>query len=914
MSKLLRMCILLSLLAAISVGQVASATSQTSRSGLQMQFSSSTNASSTLQQGSALDVALRYLRQNRNRLGLTGSDIADIAVTDQYVSEHTGVTHIYLRQRINGIEVVDANININVTADGRVLNMAGSFVANLDRAINRRFPGRTAIQAVVSAAQNRGLGVPTGLQIVSARGGAAQEVVLSADGISQEPIPAKLVYQPLADGRVRLAWSVEIYEPSSEHWWNLSVDAETSQVLAEVDYVAQDNWGTPAAAPATAIDLRSPASASKMLASGAGDYNVFALPKEHPNDGGRTLEENPANPTASPFGWHDTDGVAGAEFTVTRGNNVHAYTDLNADNVADPGSDPDGGPSLVFDFPLDLTQGPATYRPAAVTNLFYWNNIIHDVFYGYGFNEAAGNFQADNYGNGGLGNDYVRAEAQDGSGLNNANFATPADGARPRMQMFVWIPPGGYVVTVNDGPIAGDYTATPAVFGPQLFETPPVSGDVTLANDGTGVTSDACEPLVGFPAGHIALADRGSCNFTVKVKNAQAAGAVGAIIVNNVAGNPITMGGNDPTITIPSVMVSLDNGNLFKANLPFNATLRFTGEIVPSRDSDLDSGVIIHEYGHGISNRLTGGPSTANCLGNAEQMGEGWSDWLALVLTTHPDDTSTTRRGIGTYVIFESPDGDGIRPTPYTTDLAVNPTTYGNIGGLAIPHGVGYAWSSMLWEVYWNLVDQYGYNPDVYADWTTGGNNLAIQLVIDGMKMQACRPGFVDGRNGILMADHALTGGVNQCAIWAGFAKRGLGFSADQGSNNSTTDGTEAFDLPPGCHFSGFFGNIKNPPVVNSTQSGSTVPIIFSLGGDRGLDIFKTGYPASQQIDCNTLAPMGAEELVASPPDSGLTYNPDTDRYNLPWQTKKNWKNTCRQLIVRFSDDTDPRIAYFSFK
>jgi extracellular elastinolytic metalloproteinase len=174
-------------------------------------------------------------------------------------------------------------------------------------------------------------------------------------------------------------------------------------------------------------------------------YRVFALPVESPIHAsppspadGRVLVNEPADALASPFGWHDTNGAAGAEFTVTRGNNVHAYTDTNNDGVPDPGSDPDGGAGLDFDFPLDLTQGPATYAPASVTNLFYWNNITHDLLYRHGFDEASGNFQVNNYGRGGVGNDDVRAEGQDGGGTNNANFSTPPDGSRPRMQMYNW--------------------------------------------------------------------------------------------------------------------------------------------------------------------------------------------------------------------------------------------------------------------------------------------------------------------------------------------------------------------------------------------------------------------------------------------------------------------------------------------
>ncbi len=984
--------------------------------------------------GKPLEIALSYVRQNGRRLGLTGADLVDLMVTDEYLSAHNGVTHIYIRQRLRGIEVAGADLNINIAPNGSIINMGHQFVSNLAAAANSQAPSRTAAQSVDSAARHLGLGTVRNLQVLESRGGPAHAVRFNSGGISLEDIPAKLVYQPVGPNAVRLAWQLDIAELDGSHWWSLVVDAESGAVLAQHDYVDHDVWPTPSrrtAAPAAvpAAPAALAAAAPAALTDGAA-YNVYALPKESPSDGPRTLEVDPALPAASPFGWHDTNGVAGAEFTVTRGNNVHAYTDIDANNLPDPGSDPDGGPGLLFDFPLDLNQGPATYRPAAVVNLFYWNNIIHDVFYGYGFNEPAGNFQVNNYGKGGLGNDDVRAEAQDGSGLNNANFGTPVDGLRPRMQMFVWQPPGGFAVTVNGGPIAGSYLASSAQFGPSLRVSGPVTGDVALVNDGGGVSAtDACEPLVGFPAGHIALLDRGTCTFVVKVKNAQNAGAIAAIVANNVAGAPITMGGADPTITIPSVMVSLADGNLLKANLPLNATLSFTGVPAPDRDSDLDNGVIVHEYGHGISNRLTGGPSVVNCLNNSEQMGEGWSDWLALVLTTDPADTPTTPRGIGTYLLFEPTSGRGIRPNPYTTDMAVNPTTYGNIGTLAIPHGVGYAWATMLWEVYWNLVNAHGYNADVYGNWTTGGNNLAIQLVMDGMKLQVCRPGFVDGRNAILQADMALTGGANQCYIWQGFAKRGLGFSANQGENTSTTDGTEAFDLPAAClaqiavnptslsstqipntqvpreltianqsgaggtalnwsiaeapvscaapadlpwvsvspnsgttsptsssdlivtfdatglppatsysgrlcishndpdtatveiplsltvifNFGGFYGPIANPPAVNLVQPVSVIPVIFSLDGNRGLNVFAAGYPVSQRVHCSTMAPMGAAQATSTPGASGLAYDAATDRYTYPWQTFNNWNSTCRRLTVRLVDGTE-HVAFFEFR
>jgi extracellular elastinolytic metalloproteinase len=193
------------------------------------------------------------------------------------------------------------------------------------------------------------------------------------------------------------------------------------------------------------------------------------------------------------------------------GNNVHAYLDTDANNAADPGGTAvtDG----TFGTLADLSQSPSTEqnKNVAVQNLFYLNNVLHDELYRHGFIAAEGNFQENNFGAGGRGSDSVNAEAQDGSGTDNANFATPRDGQNPRMQMFLWTGRGTHAVVVNAPPsIAGTYAAQGAEFGPAL-NTAGVTGDVALANDGTGTASDACEAIVdGSVAGKIALIDRGT--------------------------------------------------------------------------------------------------------------------------------------------------------------------------------------------------------------------------------------------------------------------------------------------------------------------------------------------------------------------------------------------------------------------
>ena len=141
-------------------------------------------------------------------------------------------------------------------------------------------------------------------------------------------------------------------------------------------------------------------------------------------------------------------------------------------------------------------------------------------------------------------------------------YAVGTTGAVPGQQPFV--------VTIDPpSSAAGSYQAAGANFGPDPSGA--ISGDVVLAEDGTG-NNEGCQPFVGFPAGSIALVDRGTCGFVVKAANAQAAGAIALIVANNVAGAPFTMGGNDPSITIPSVMISMDDGATIKAGLPATAS------------------------------------------------------------------------------------------------------------------------------------------------------------------------------------------------------------------------------------------------------------------------------------------------------------------------------------------------------
>lgn len=755
---------------------------------------------------------LEHLKQNRQKLKLAETDISELAVSDESVTRHNGMRHIYLQQMHEGIEVHGAITNVSMTKDEKVVSLGDRFHKSLSKKVKTTEPSLGAEAAVMAAAKHLNLRVSAPLTVQSRGNKSNREVVLSNGGISLDPIPAKLVYQPMEDGSLKLAWEVTIYELDAMNWWNLRVDAATGTVLDKDNMVVHcqfDNHGPHGVALTRAnqyVVAPHPApynNTALMAAPTANAYNVFAMPAESPSHGPRMyINTSAADAKASPYGWHSTIQSSNPEFTITRGNNVHAYEDPNNNNNPLNYS-PNGGANLLFDYPVDFTKQPVTYRDAAITNLFYMNNLMHDVWYQYGFDELSGNFQVNNYDKGGLGLDEVRAEAQDSRNIlttrNNANFATPRDGLRPRMQMYLWAgksDPDMFKVT-SPSNLAGSYNTLEASFTKPLTPTP-VTGRLVLAND-----QEACAALTNAAAisGNIAVIYRGNCPFADKVQFAQAAGAIAVVVINNAPGAPTTMGGT-PTqpINIPAVMISQEDGLKIRSALDqaqvVTVALKNSG-VSPEVDGDFDNGIIAHEYGHGISNRLTGGPAATGCLSNAEQAGEGWSDWFGLMLTMKPGDKGKDIRGIGTYAVNQPTNGQGIRPAPYSTDFGVNSYTYAatNNTALSQPHGVGFVFATMLWDLTWAMVDKYGYDTDLYNG--QGGNNKAMQLVIDGLKLQPCSPGFVDARDAILAADMQNYGGANQELIWRVFAKRGLGFSASQGLSTSRIDQVEAFDLPP---------------------------------------------------------------------------------------------------------------------
>ncbi|KAL1701153.1 Fungalysin metallopeptidase-domain-containing protein [Schizophyllum commune] len=699
---------------------------------------------------------------------------------DSYTDETTGITHVYFRQLVDGVEVADADINVNIR-DGMVLSYGDSFykgpLSGLhDRSLvdSARWPHTQhcnsltdeivarydALSRARSATTQTPLGnvveeieealsppvnshhdnclhhdVPHSLADKSKGDieGALLQFMIAAtpnddlvndmlarydDYVSKmsthpvnsftadesshfvidnvpdavNPVKARMAYVqvPTADGRstiLRPVWKFEV--EMRDNWYEAAVSAEVPhRIISVVD------WASDSPIP-------KPDEPRK-----AGTYNVFAWGVNDPAEGNRTLEKEYFDTLASPVGWHSIPFENDPTFDATRakpkgfwrnttttyGNNVFAQENWEGRNAYLDNYRPDAGSDLAFDYKYEPKETDRTdaldeakgYINTTVTQLFYTCNKIHDFYYRYGFTEAAGNFQQYNFGRGGAENDGVIANAQDGSGYNNANFMTPPDGQNGRMRMYLW------------------------------------------------------------------------------------------------------------------------------------------NTIIPYRDGDLEAGIVIHEFAHGLSTRLTGGPANSGCLGWGESggMGEGWGDFIATSIR------STSKYSDYPMGAWAANREGGIRNYPYSLNETVNPSTYKTLDkpGYWGVHAIGEVWAEILWVVQQRLIAVHGFSdtlfpplPDADGNVPEGdfyrprvgkkplvpkhGNTLSVQLVISAMKLQPCRPSFFDARDAIIAADEALTGGENFCTLWKGFSERGLGPDAKLEGSTPWGGGirTNDYALPTAC-------------------------------------------------------------------------------------------------------------------
>ena len=540
--------------------------------------------------------------------------------------------------------------------------------------------------------------------------------------------------------------------------------------------------------------------------------SYFPYPKAAP-DGSAPAIGPPGLVSVENVPFRRNDPWLSASATELNGNNGWVYVDQVS---------PDGysaGDLLVTPTApgvFDRTFDPSTTKPSAndtakrvvATNLFYIVNYLHDVTYDAGWTEAAQNPQKSNYGRGGVEGDNIRLEAQDSGGRNNANASTPADGGMPRIQMYLWDATfTGLQVTAPAG-IAGNYGSRGAPYGATTYN---LTNTVVALQDAPGTggsTTDGCDMVTNAAAvaGKIALIDRGTCAFVLKSKNAQNAGAVGVLIANNAAGaGPPNIGGTDATITIPTQGISLEDGAKIRAALGMGVTVKLSGSAA-ERDGSLDGGIVSHEWGHILSNRLIGNGSG---LGNNQgrSMGEGWSDFVAMMMMIRSDDEMAAANAnwsgafpTGAPSVWAAGNNafyEGIRRYPYSTDKAKNPLTlkyieekvplpatpkpaFGADGiGSAEVHSSGEVWTSALWECYAALL-----NDKTRLTFQQAQERMRRYLVAS-LKLTPANPTFTEARDAMLFAMFSSDRKDYDLCV-DGFAKRGFGSGAVSPDRGST--------------------------------------------------------------------------------------------------------------------------------
>jgi large repetitive protein len=577
-----------------------------------------------------------------------------------------------------------------------------------------------------------------------------------------------------------------------------------------------------------------------------------------------------------------------ANATETRGNNVDAYSDhdqpdgfSNADFRATT-----TGPN-AFDRIFDPTMDPIGSEDqimASVTELFYVNNWLHDWWYDSGFDEAAGNAQLDNYGRGGEGGDPLHAEAQDNvlrGNRNNANMSTPADGLSPRMQMYSWTGRETVRLTLNPG---GEILAGAAAFGPRDFD---VAGEIVDVEPARG-----CTAITNNVAGRVALVDRGACPFTMKTLNAQAAGAIAVLVVDNAPGSPPpTLGGADPSITIPAFRVTLDDGTALRTALAAGVVSANLYRVVEAdRDGSLDHTVVSHEWGHYLHHRL------ADC-GNPQcsAMSEGWGDWNSIFVQVAAGDDHSGAYPTGVWATLTGQDASyfGIRRVAYSTDFDRNALTFRHISDAeALPtrapispggpnsevHNAGEVWATMLHEAYVALIRAHTSSTSSSTDDFASVQRLMGDYIVAGLQLTPRDATYTEARDAILAAAYARSS--DDLFVFAdAFARRGAGSCAVPPSRASSdfVGVVEGYDLGARISIASvdFDENLRScdqDGVLDADERGAVRIVVGNAGpsslSGASITLSSTSagvlFPAGATMQLAEMAPFSSQQIELS--------------------------------------------------
>jgi Zn-dependent metalloprotease len=227
-----------------------------------------TSASAQTSASATRDAALQHVRGTATSKRLAINDVSELAVTDETRTKHAGVSHVYIRQKLGGIEIANRSVTVNLDAKNIVIGTRGSLGRDIVSSATVTSPTLSASGAIDRAAAHLGLVATAPRVELEPSTGPTRAALFRSVGVSLDDIPVKLSYYSLPSGALVLAWELVVRTPDLKHWWQVWVDATTGAITAQGDWIARDS------------------------------YRVFEIPVESPQHGVRSLAVDPADATA----------------------------------------------------------------------------------------------------------------------------------------------------------------------------------------------------------------------------------------------------------------------------------------------------------------------------------------------------------------------------------------------------------------------------------------------------------------------------------------------------------------------------------------------------------------------------------------------------------------------------------------
>jgi hypothetical protein len=750
-------------------------------------------------------IALRFLKTNRALFRLSDRQIDGLSVVKNYRTQHNGVTHLVFQQFFGDLPVFQGEIKVNIDREGQILSINGNHYPGVAPSLA---PALSAAEAVDRAVQTLFSDLSVTLTETSASTGANRATVFDR-GPFTEDVTAKLVIFPAHD-RARLAWNVRLHLMERFAWYDALVDAETGEMLFVHNlYQSNEPRGL-----------------------------VFPI---HPDRGPQVLQSFVGNPLASPNTW-----VSPLPNISTQGNNalalpfarnVQQHFEFRSDNTYNRtgGNRFDLDTRTVRLTPNAVGGYDAQLVPLSFDAMLGTNVTSRLSFFGllpdpddgfftfslgfsfpfFGTNYTSVSINANGFVTFG-GEDFDFSESWADLMLDRPRIAPfwhdlNAGGATGGGGVFAKTAPDRVTITWNRVPRFGMSDSNTVQL--TLF----MNGQIEISFNGIaspealiGITRGGGEfdlsavdfsanvPITGrreglaekFPSVEL---DAAVTNLFYHVNfmhdylyNLGFNEAAGNFQINNFSRGGM---GNDP---VRAFAQDGFNGAGFgtpeDGQPAFAAFGLFIAPPFRNADAAFDADVIYHEYVHGLTNRLVGGPFNVAALRGVQSdaMGEGWSDAYSISITDDPItgeySTGNRERGIRRVNFAQSPlvYGDfGNRFGPVSSFFTGNP------GGIALDrtfipedHDDGEIWASALWDLRTML-----------------GRTAFERLITDALKFTPANPSMLDARDAILIADVASNNGANANTIWRVFSARGMGFSAktDHGDDPIIF---QAFDQP----------------------------------------------------------------------------------------------------------------------